>query len=220
MFAAPRVTLTNGRREKTCSGLELPNPAYLTFKKQNRESRRNTYRGGEGPSCRPTNANDMTYNPLIKHIDCQVTKQVRQTTDYKAIARSLANAHDSGKKMVTGVYVQRYFYVVLCKRPKPNTEKLTTEPQKSYLKNKPLKAKKKPLYWVHKEEVKSVKCMPAKNSFVSRFPVGSPTVMQLSGVASKNVLEKACPPVHWTACVGGKLTRSLGSLLQYDVSNQ
>ena len=168
-----------------------------------------TYRGGNGPLS-TNNGNDMTYNPLYQaFIDAGVKAGYRQTDDYNGYCQEgFGPMHMTVKDGVRASTSNAYLRRAL-KRPN-----LTLKA--GVLTHKVLLEGTKAVGVEFSKNAQVQTVLASKEVILSAGSVGSPQLLQLSGIGPKAVLEKAGVPLVVDAPgVGENLQDHLEVYFQY-----
>ncbi|MGR0280226.1 choline dehydrogenase [Marinomonas dokdonensis] len=168
-----------------------------------------TYRGGNGPLS-TNNGNDMTYNPLYQaFIDAGVKAGYRQTDDYNGYCQEgFGPMHMTVKDGVRASTSNAYLRRAL-KRPN-----LTLKT--GVLTHKVLLEGTKAVGVEFSKNAQVQTVLASKEVILSAGSVGSPQLLQLSGIGPKAVLEKAGVPLVVDAPgVGENLQDHLEVYFQY-----
>ena len=168
-----------------------------------------TYRGGNGPLS-TNNGNDMTYNPLYQaFIDAGVEAGYRRTDDYNGYCQEgFGPMHMTVKDGVRASTSNAYLRRALAR---PNLTLKT-----GVLTHKVLLEGTKAVGVEFSKNAQVQTVLASKEVILSAGSVGSPQLLQLSGIGPKAVLEKAGVPLVVDAPgVGENLQDHLEVYFQY-----
>jgi choline dehydrogenase len=173
-----------------------------------------TYRGGDGPLS-TNNGNDMTYNPLYQaFIDAGNQAGYGETADYNGHRQEgFGPMHMTVKNGVRASTSNAYLRRAM-QRPNLTLKTGVLSHKVLFESNKAEGKKAVGIEFSKKGQVSQVHA--SKEVILSAGSVGSPQLLQLSGVGPKDVLEKAgVPLVHELPGVGENLQDHLEVYFQY-----